>query len=137
MVVKTKPNLKSRYANKFDNIVTNLMEYPAKSVDVGEKDLQTLVHGDCWTTNMMYLYDDEENSTTVLPVDFQFNTWTSPPVDLHYFFSTSLKFDVKAVELELVQYHYYALKITLEALSYKGSIPSLVKYQLPNFLVMA
>lgn len=36
------------------------MEYPAKSVDVGEKDLQTLVHGDCWTTNMMYLYDDEK-----------------------------------------------------------------------------
>ncbi|EDX11833.1 GD19842 [Drosophila simulans] len=128
--VKTKPNLKNRYANKLDNIVTNLMEYAAKSVDVGEKDLQTLVHGDCWTTNVMYLYDDEGNPTTVLPIDFQFSTWTSPAVDLHYFFSTSLKSDVKAEELELVQYHYYALKSTLEALSYKGSFPSLVEYQL-------
>ncbi|EDW55062.1 GM10860, partial [Drosophila sechellia] len=34
--------------------------------------------------------------------------------------------DVKAEELELVQYHYYALKSTLEALSYRGSFPSLV-----------
>jgi len=99
-------------------------------VDVEENDLQTLVHGDCWTTNVMYLYDDEGNPTTVLPIDFQFSTVTSPVVDLHYFFSTSLKVDVKAKELELVQYHYYALKKTLEALSYKGLFPSLFEYQL-------
>ncbi|XP_036675147.3 uncharacterized protein [Drosophila suzukii] len=128
--VKTKPSLKNRYADKLEHILTNLMDYAARSVDVGEKDLQTLVHGDCWTTNVMYLYDDEGNPTTVLPIDFQFSTVTSPVVDLHYFFSTSLKIDVKAKELELVQYHYYALKKTLEALSYKGIFPSLFEYQL-------
>ncbi|KAI8044443.1 hypothetical protein M5D96_000602 [Drosophila gunungcola] len=112
--VKTKPTLRTRYADKLEDIIGNLMGYAARS------DLQTLVHGDCWTTNVMYLHDDEGNPTTVLPIDFQFSSWTSPVVDLHYFFSTSLKIDVLAKETELVQYHYYALKRTLEALSYKG-----------------
>ncbi|XP_017046559.1 uncharacterized protein LOC108091727 [Drosophila ficusphila] len=128
--VKSKPNLKNRYADKLENIITNLMDYAGRSVDVGEKDLKTLIHGDCWTTNVMYLYDDEGNPTTVLPIDFQFSTLTSPAVDLHYFFSTSLQSDVKQQETELVQYHYYALKRTLEALSYKGYFPSLFEYQL-------
>ncbi|XP_052840985.1 uncharacterized protein LOC128255423 [Drosophila gunungcola] len=128
--VKTKPTLRTRYADKLEDIIGNLMGYAARSVDVGEKDLQTLVHGDCWTTNVMYLHDDEGNPTTVLPIDFQFSSWTSPVVDLHYFFSTSLKIDVLAKETELVQYHYYALKRTLEALSYKGVFPSLFEYQL-------
>ncbi|XP_017130614.1 uncharacterized protein LOC108148214 [Drosophila elegans] len=67
--VKTKPNLRNRYADKLEDIIGNLMGYAARSVDVGEKDLQTLVHGDCWTTNVMYLYDDEGNPTSVLPID--------------------------------------------------------------------
>ncbi|XP_017082092.2 LOW QUALITY PROTEIN: uncharacterized protein LOC108115247 [Drosophila eugracilis] len=128
--VNTKPNLKNRYAEKLENIIKNLMDYAGRSVDVGEKDLKTLVHGDCWTTNVMYLYDDEGNPITVLPIDFQFSSLTSPVVDLHYFFSTSLKTEVKDKELELVQYHYYGLKKTLEALSYKGLFPSLFEYQL-------
>ncbi|KAH8265383.1 hypothetical protein KR038_005418, partial [Drosophila bunnanda] len=128
--VKTQPNLSSRYAAKLENIATNLMDYAGRSLDVDEKDLQTLVHGDCWTTNVMYQYDDEGNPTTVLPIDFQFSTWTSPVVDLHYFFSTSLKADIKERETELVQYHYYALKRTLEVLDFKGVFPSLFEYQL-------
>ncbi|KAH8361805.1 hypothetical protein KR200_000830, partial [Drosophila serrata] len=128
--VKTKPDLNSRYGAKLENIVTNLMDYAARSVDVDEKDLQTLVHGDCWTTNVMYQYDDEGNPTTVLPIDFQFSTWTSPVVDLHYFFSTSLQTDIKERETELVQYHYYALKRTLEILNFTGVFPSLFEYQL-------
>ncbi|XP_016954402.1 uncharacterized protein LOC108027458 [Drosophila biarmipes] len=128
--VRTKPNLQSRYAHKLEHVIANLMDYAARSIDVAEKDLQTLIHGDCWTTNVMYLYDDEGNPTTVLPIDFQFSTVTSPVIDLLYFFSTSLKADVKAKELQLVQYHYYALKKTVEALSYKGFFPSLFEYQL-------
>ncbi|KAH8382489.1 hypothetical protein KR009_003761, partial [Drosophila setifemur] len=128
--VKSKPDLEKRYGAKLDHLATKLMEYAARSVDVGEKDLQTLTHGDCWTTNVMYQYDDEGNPTTVLPIDFQFSTWTSPAVDLHYFFSTSLQADVKDMELELVQYHYYALRRTLEALSFRGHFPSLLEYQL-------
>ncbi|KAH8242918.1 hypothetical protein KR032_003027 [Drosophila birchii] len=128
--IKTKSNLSSRYAAKLENIATNLMDYAGRSVDVDEKDLKTLVHGDCWTTNVMYQYDDEGNPTTVLPIDFQFSTLTSPVVDLHYFFSTSLQTDIKERETELVQYHYYALKRTLEALNFKGVFPSLLEYQL-------
>ncbi|KAH8294757.1 hypothetical protein KR018_002599, partial [Drosophila ironensis] len=128
--VKTKPTLWSRYGDKLNHTIAHLMEYAARSVDISEKDFQTLIHGDCWTTNVMYQYDDEGNPITVLPIDFQFSTWTHPAVDLHYFFSTSLKVDVKERETELVQYHYYALRRALQALSFEGRIPSLFDYQL-------
>ncbi|XP_022232700.2 uncharacterized protein LOC111081074 [Drosophila obscura] len=128
--VNTQPSLRDRYSAKLEHVAANVMEYAARSVDVGEKDLQTLIHGDCWTTNVMYQYDDRGNPVTVLPIDFQFSTWTSPVVDLHYLFSTSLREDVKEKETELVQHHYYALKQNLDKFSYKGVFPSLLEYQL-------
>ncbi|XP_002137532.3 uncharacterized protein [Drosophila pseudoobscura] len=128
--VNTTPSLKNRYSAKLEHIASNLMEYAARSVDVGEKDFQTLVHGDCWTTNVMYQYDDEGNPTSILPIDFQFSSLTSPVVDLHYLFSTSLQENVREKEIELVQYHYYALKQYLDKFSYKGVFPSLHEYQL-------
>ncbi|BFF92959.1 uncharacterized protein DMAD_10901 [Drosophila madeirensis] len=128
--VNTQPSLKERYSDKLEHIVSHLMEYAARSVDVGEKDFQTLIHGDCWTTNVMYQYDDEGNPVTVLPIDFQFSTWTSPVVDLLYLFSTSLREEVREKEIELVQHHFYELKKNLEKFSYKGVVPSLHEYQL-------
>ncbi|KAH8295218.1 hypothetical protein KR018_008796 [Drosophila ironensis] len=128
--VKSQPELKKQYGAKLDRLIPNVMEYGSRCIEVGEEDLQTLIHGDCWTTNVMYRYDDEGNPSTVLPIDFQFSSWTSPVVDLHYLFSTSLKTEVFDREAELVQHHYCAMKETLEALSYKGRFPSLFEYQL-------
>nr|XP_043067542.1 uncharacterized protein LOC122321523 [Drosophila bipectinata] len=128
--VKRTPDLNSLYSAKLEKLRPHLLKYAAQSIEVGEKDLQTLVHGDCWTTNVMFQFDDKGNPTSVLPIDFQFSSWTSPVVDLHYLFSTSLQPPVEEQEAELVQYHYYALKKTLEALSYKDKFPSLFEYQL-------
>ncbi|KAH8327013.1 hypothetical protein KR074_000646, partial [Drosophila pseudoananassae] len=128
--IRTQPELNKNYGAKLEKTLENLMEYAARALDVGDSDLKTLVHGDCWTTNIMFQYGAEGNPLSVIPIDFQFSTLTSPVVDLHYFFNTSLREEVKEKEPELVQYHYYALKRTLEALSFQGHIPSLFEYQI-------
>lgn len=128
--VKTQPKLSASYYDKLERLLANLMEYAARVFDVTDDDFQVLTHGDCWTTNIMFQYDARGQPLTVLPIDFQFSTLTSPVVDLHYFFSTSLQEEVRARETELVQYYYYALKRALQQFKYEGKVPSLLQLQL-------
>lgn len=124
------PNLKEAYGDKLHKLRTHIMEYGARAYDVGESDLKTLNHGDCWTTNIMFQYDDAGEPRSVVAIDFQFSNCTSPTIDLHYFFTTSLREEVGDKESELVEHHYKALKANLEKFSYKGSFPTLQEYEL-------
>ncbi|XP_016938106.4 uncharacterized protein [Drosophila suzukii] len=128
--INGQPNLKQTYGDKLEKLRTHIMEYGARVYDVGEGDLRTLNHGDCWTTNIMFQYDDAGDPQTVVAIDFQFSNCTSPTIDLHYFFTTSLKEEVRDKEPELVEHHYNALKANLEKFSYKGLFPTLEEYQL-------
>ncbi|KAH8310522.1 hypothetical protein KR044_001767 [Drosophila immigrans] len=128
--VESQPKLKEHYHDKLVQMTDKIMEYAARCSDVGDNDLFTLIHGDCWTTNIMFQYDAKGKPKTVLPIDFQFSTRTSATMDLHYFFNTSLQEDVLNMEIELVQYYYYALKKTLNQLQYKGKFPTLHEFQI-------
>ncbi|XP_017082102.2 uncharacterized protein LOC108115257 [Drosophila eugracilis] len=128
--INGQPNLKQSYGEKLEKLRTHIMEYGARAYDVGESDLKTLNHGDCWTTNIMFQYDDAGKPQTVVAIDFQFSNCTSPTIDLHYFFTTSLKEEVRDKESELVEHHFNALKANLEKFSYKGPFPTLQEYQL-------
>nr|XP_016938106.2 uncharacterized protein LOC108016022 [Drosophila suzukii] len=128
--INGQPNLKQTYGDKLEKLRSHIMEYGARVYDVGEGDLRTLNHGDCWTTNIMFQYDDAGDPQTVVAIDFQFSNCTSPTIDLHYFFTTSLKEEVRDKEPELVEHHYNALKANLEKFSYKGLFPTLEEYQL-------
>ncbi|BFF92958.1 uncharacterized protein DMAD_10900 [Drosophila madeirensis] len=128
--VKTQPKLNDRYSGKLQLVLSNLMEYAARTVDVGPEDFQTLVHGDCWTNNIMFQYDDKGCPINVVLIDFQFCTWTSPAADLHYFCSSSLREDAREKETELVQHHYYVMKKILAKFTHKCVLPSLLEYQL-------
>ncbi|SPP80219.1 uncharacterized protein LOC117583248 [Drosophila guanche] len=128
--VKTQPKLNDRYGAKLELVLSNLMEYAARTVDVAPEDFQTLVHGDCWTNNVMFQYDDKGCPVNVVLLDFQFCTWTSPAADLHYFCSSSLREDARERETQLVQLHYCALTKILAKFTHKCVLPSLLEYQL-------
>ncbi|XP_060649844.1 uncharacterized protein LOC132787023 [Drosophila nasuta] len=128
--VESQPKLKQRYHEKLVQLTDNVMEYAARCFDVDEDDFSTLIHGDCWTTNIMFQYDAKGKPVSVLPIDFQFSTRTSSTMDLHYFFNTSLQEEVFNHESELVQIYYYALKSALENLQYKGNFPTLNAFQM-------
>ncbi|KAH8327015.1 hypothetical protein KR074_000654, partial [Drosophila pseudoananassae] len=127
--IDTQPELKKTYGEKLEKLRPHIMEYGARAYDVSEQDLQTLIHGDCWTTNVMYQYDNDGTPIHVVGIDFQFSNITSPVIDLHYFFTTSLRDEVKEEEAELVEFHYLTLKENLEKLAYRGPFPSLQEYQ--------
>lgn len=128
--INGQPSLKKSYGDKLAKLSSHIMEYGARVYDVAENELQTLIHGDCWTTNMMYQYDSEGNPQSVVAIDFQFSNCTSPVIDLYYLFTTSLREEFQNRESELVAHHYNALKRSLEKFSYRGSFPSLQEYQL-------
>ncbi|KAH8277012.1 hypothetical protein KR026_003906 [Drosophila bipectinata] len=127
--INTQPELERIYGEKLEKLSPHIMEYGARAYDVTEQELLTLIHGDYWTTNIMYQYDKEGNPQEVICIDFQCSNCTSPVIDLHYFYTTSLREEVKDRELELVEFHYITLKSILQKLSYQEVFPSLQGYQ--------
>jgi len=124
-------NLKERYQGKIDRLIDNVMEYGERSTSVSPGDFVTLAHGDIWTTNVMFQYDDEGHPINAIFIDFQFSVWNSPAIDLHYFFSTSIQENLRLQhQTELVQFYYYKLVKALKKVNYSGKVPSLFEFQL-------
>lgn len=121
------PDLGIYYRDKLLQLMPHFVEYATRCYDPKPKHFLTLNHGDLWTNNVMVQYDDEKrNVKDALLIDFQYCNWTSPAVDLHYFFSTSTEDDVYLNKLpNLIQNYHKILSETLEKLKYKQHIPTL------------
>lgn len=44
-----------------------------------------------WMNNLMIKYKNGSEIANVILLDFQYSCWTSPAIDLHYFFNNSLQ----------------------------------------------
>ncbi|KAH8382987.1 hypothetical protein KR009_006151 [Drosophila setifemur] len=125
------PELRDKYQAKIDRLVKRLMDYGERSTSINPGDFVTLAHGDLWTTNFMFQYDEKEHPTNAIFIDFQFSVWNSPAIDLHYFFATSIHDNLRLEKQpELVQFYYYKLVEALKNLKFSGPIPSLFEFQL-------
>ncbi|XP_060663986.1 uncharacterized protein LOC132796737 [Drosophila nasuta] len=86
-----------------------------------------LNHGDMWTNNFMYAYENKskpETPTNAIFVDFQLSFYGSPACDLNFFLNTSIKLDInKNRREELIKVYYQAFKEALEYARYE-KIPS-------------
>lgn len=86
-----------------------------------------LNHGDLWTTNFMYAYDDAaqpEVPTRAIFIDFQLSFYGSPACDLNFFLNTSVKLDVlQQRRNDLIKVYYDSFRDELEYARYKD-IPS-------------
>ncbi|XP_011294429.2 uncharacterized protein LOC101893440 [Musca domestica] len=100
----TVESLGKYYHDKIMKLLPHVVEYGTKAYATNSPHhFYTLCHGDLWINNIMVKYgntnstgENEEEShqqlEDVLFVDFQFSSWTSPAIDLHYFFNTSIEF---------------------------------------------
>ncbi|XP_017052796.1 uncharacterized protein LOC108095964 [Drosophila ficusphila] len=123
-------DLKERYQKKISHLIENIMDYGERSTSVNPGDFVTLAHGDIWTTNVMFKYDDEGHPINAIFIDFQFSVWNSPAIDLHYFFSTSIHENLRLEhQTELVQFYYYKLVEALKKVKHLGKVPSLFDFQ--------
>nr|XP_016931440.1 uncharacterized protein LOC108010939 [Drosophila suzukii] len=86
-----------------------------------------LNHGDLWTNNFMYAYENAsypEVPTSALFLDFQLSFFGSPACDLNFFLNTSLKLELlQERRQDLLRLYYVAFRDTLEYSNFED-IPS-------------
>ncbi|KAH8382994.1 hypothetical protein KR009_006150 [Drosophila setifemur] len=125
------PELGDYYAQKLRALQSRVMEYCTKIYDPQPGQFNTLVHGDFWLNNVMLQYDEDMKPLDMKLIDFQFCTWSSPAVDLHYFLNTSLQNTVRYEQQDaLIQYYHKVLTETLKDLNFGGYIPNLRQFVL-------
>lgn len=70
------------FAEKIPNVRKSLVKTAQKAFDCDEGDFHVLTHGDLWTNNLMYTYDESGAPVDAMLLDFQFACYGSPALDL-------------------------------------------------------
>lgn len=90
---------------------------------------RVLNHGDLWSNNMMFRYDQTDGTVVVQDVafvDLQISFYSSPGVDLNYALSNCPNYETRSRLDELIELYYESFKATLVQLAYDARpIPTL------------
>ncbi|KAK5639864.1 hypothetical protein RI129_010675 [Pyrocoelia pectoralis] len=87
-----------------------------------------LNHGDAWSNNFMFRYDQQGKVVDMLMVDFQFPVFGGPALDLQYIWVVCTSVKTKRTCTDQILAHYYRkLAKNLLKLKIKSSIPSMVE----------
>ncbi|XP_061397893.1 uncharacterized protein LOC133333599, partial [Musca vetustissima] len=110
----------------FDNCVEEFVQMRKVNPDF----FNCLNHGDSWSNNILFKYDDQGKLVDCLYVDFQNTNYGSPAQDFLYFMISSTQADIKVDKFEyFVQYYHQHLVENLNLLAYpKEKIPSLREF---------
>ncbi|XP_028982318.1 uncharacterized protein LOC107040561 [Diachasma alloeum] len=91
-----------------------------------EDEICVLNHGDLWSNNIMFQYDDGGKLQELRLVDFQVPNWTSPAIDLLYFLSISPRPNLKVTYDDIfLQKYLTRLSSTMKKLNCSASPPTL------------
>jgi thiamine kinase-like enzyme len=118
----TEWNESAYYSRKLKDYQKVLMENGCRAFDLNELDTNAFTHGDLWTTNLLFTYDQNGDPEETVVLDYQYSFVGSVTLDLHYFLFTSLPDDIRESKMdELIQFYYYELKSFLQKLNYDMS----------------
>ena len=70
------------YAKKLVSVRKNLIKNAQRAFDCDDGDFHVLTHGDLWTNNLMYKYNESGAPVDAVLLDFQFASYGSPALDL-------------------------------------------------------
>ncbi|KAF5293360.1 hypothetical protein FQA39_LY02845 [Lamprigera yunnana] len=81
---------------KYSNNMPTVEYMYKKFISIAKRSntLNVLMHGDLWCNNILFQYQGNEVTDAVF-VDYQLSTFGSPFIDLHCFFSSSVKLENK------------------------------------------
>lgn len=91
-----------------------------------------LNHGNVWSHNILFEYSGETKEPKgALLVDYKNAFIGSPVIDLMFFITTSVAYEVQRSNKDELVYAYHTkLSETLEALKYTGYVPTLLELHL-------
>lgn len=119
------------YEPMLRNLESELIERACSVFDFNsETDTFTFLHGDLWTSNIMFKYDEETAPINAILIDFQMSSYGSPVIDLIYFIYTSAKdYIITEKANEMLAIYQKSLAETLQKTGFPELIPSLEKLQ--------
>lgn len=116
--------------DKLQTLPPKLIEKGIEDYSASIKGFQVLNHGDFWTGNLLYRYEKNELADVIF-IDFQNSVVGSPIIDLIYFLTSSVAYDVVASSRDEIIFTYHeTLSLLLLKLNYRGYVPSLNELQI-------
>uniref|UniRef100_A0A1B6L845 CHK kinase-like domain-containing protein n=1 Tax=Graphocephala atropunctata TaxID=36148 RepID=A0A1B6L845_9HEMI len=131
------------YSDFFLSRVDKLWDTVVKTVKPRPNRLNVLNHGDMWTANIMFKYNEAKELVDCKFIDYQSSRYTTPTADLVYFMYTSGQHDVREHRQKELFLHYLeVLNDTLERIgcSERFTVEQLkedLEYMVPWFVAVS
>ncbi|XP_030384120.1 uncharacterized protein LOC115631500 [Scaptodrosophila lebanonensis] len=114
------------YVEDFQQISQKMVDVISKMSEPDPNEFNTLNHGDCWSNNIMFQYNESGDIQETYFVDLQIPKYGTVAQDLFYFLLTSTNLDIKLSKFEyFIQFYHAALIEHLKLLNYKRNLPTL------------
>lgn len=115
-----------KYKEKIKTIMPGGIQLLQKAEETYLNDFNVLNHGDLWSNNIMFHYDEAGSIDDMCLVDFQMCKWGSPVQDLQYFIFSSCSQEVRVKEFDhMISYYHGQLIKYLNLLKYPKKLPKL------------
>ncbi|XP_051169325.1 uncharacterized protein LOC127286789 [Leptopilina boulardi] len=119
VALKALENEDKHYIEKIQQLRKNAQKMIDYSCDSKNSEpYSTLNHGDLWTLNILFKYNEKLEPEDIRFLDFQLQRFASPAIDILYTFFTCLNQEVKEKYFDELLYHYHnSLSQLLKTLS--------------------
>ncbi|KAF5297567.1 hypothetical protein FQR65_LT09998 [Abscondita terminalis] len=125
-LIKTCTNFNhlNEYATKLQSIQHQFLKKAFASIRKS-KICNVLNHGDCWVNNLMFSYNNDGSVKDAVLLDLQQCIYSSPVLDLHYFWVTSPNCEVLKKHFSYIIDHYYnQFILNLKILKVDENVPT-------------
>lgn len=122
------------FVTKFSKSSKEITNEIIESGNIDYSEFNVLNHGDCWSNNIMFNYDESQKINETLFIDFQYCKYGSPAEDLYYFILSSAEHDLKVSKFDFfIKFYHDKLVENLVLLDYPKRIPSLIEIHIALF----
>ncbi|KAH8330901.1 hypothetical protein KR067_008715 [Drosophila pandora] len=114
------------YINDLKKVSKKVYEIMDILNDPKPDEFNALNHGDGWSNNIMFQYNDENELENTYFVDLQVPKWGTVAQDLYYFLISSTSLDVKVSKFDYFIWFYHSELVKhLTLLNYSKPLPTL------------